>query len=141
MPLLEKGVSAVANRMPKVISPKVHAIIDYGVAGSFILTGILSWKQRHKKAAISSFIIAGTEITVAMLTDYPGGVTPALGFPTHLKIDAGLAGLIGSMPNFMGFSDEWPSWFFRSQGMAMAAVAGLSDTGGLYRERRYRRAA
>ena len=33
MALLETGVRELSNRMPKVISPKTHAIIDYAVAG------------------------------------------------------------------------------------------------------------
>lgn len=142
MPMLEKGVQAVTNRLPKVISPKTHAIIDFALAGSFIVAGIVSWKQRHKKAAINSFIVAGAELGVALTTDYPGGIAHLISFPARGKIDAGLSGLIGSMPNLMGFSDEWPSWFFRSQAMSMAAVSGLTDFSGReYRRDRYRRAA
>ena len=126
MPLLEKGVRLVTDRMPKVISPKVHAIIDYAFAGSFFLMGALAWKK-SKKVAISSFVIAGAETGLAMSTDYPGGVFRAISFPTHGKIDAGFSGLIGSMPNVMGFDDAASSWFFRSQGMALAAVTGLTD--------------
>ncbi len=140
MPLLEKGVQAVTNRMPKVISPKTHAIIDYAFIGSFVVAGLLAWKN-HKKAAISCFITAGAEATTAMLTDFPGGVWPVISYRTHLKMDAGMSGLIGTMPNLMGFGSESPAWFFRSQAMSLAAVTGLSDTGETRYQQRYRRVA
>ncbi|MFB3915316.1 MAG: hypothetical protein ACE14M_01195 [Terriglobales bacterium] len=134
MPLLEKGVHTLTGRMPKVISPKVHAIIDYAVAGSFLLAGALAWK-RDKKSAISSFIVGGAGMGIAMTTDYPGGVWKLLSFPTHGKIDVGFAGMISSMPNLFGFDNAAGSWFFRSQGMAMAAVTGLTDFRGRETER------
>jgi hypothetical protein len=140
MPLLEKGVHMATGRMPKIISPKVHAIIDFAMAGTFFLMGALAWK-RSKKAAISSFICGGAELTTSLITDYPGGVWPLISFPTHGKIDAGFSGLIGSMPNLMGFSDDPGSWFFRGQGIAMAAVTGLTDFEGERFEYRRRRAA
>lgn len=143
MPLLEKGVHAVTGRMPKVISPKIHAIIDYGLAGSFLLMGVIAWKQRKHKSAISSFIVGGAELGIALTTDYPGGVWKKIRFPTHGKIDAGFAGMIGSMPNIFGFDSAADTWFFRSQGMALAATTGLTDFRGVESEpysRRYRAA-
>jgi hypothetical protein len=126
MPVLEKGVQMMTNRMPKVVSPRAHAIIDYALAASFAVAGARSWRG-SKKAAISAFIIAGAELGVAMITDYPGGVAGLISFPAHGTIDAGMSGLIASMPNLMGFGDERQAWFFRVQAMSMAAVTGLTD--------------
>jgi hypothetical protein len=127
MPLLEKGVHTVANRLPKVVSPRTHAFVDYALAGSFVAAGVAALKT-NEKAAISAFIIASAELTMSMLTDYPGGVAKLISLPTHLKIDTGMSGLIGSMPNLMGFSKERHSRFFRGQAMAMAALAALTRT-------------
>jgi len=126
--LLEKGVNLLSNNLPKVISPKTHAIIDYAVvAGGFFAIAGVAWK-RHKPAAIASLICGIGETTVAMLTDYPGGVgINAIDFPTHGKIDAGIAAAVGSLPNLMEFTDEWPAWFFRSHALAIATVTGLTD--------------
>lgn len=143
MALMEMGIRTLSNRLPKVIGPKTHAIIDYGMAASFFIVGGLLWKK-SKRAAIASFICGGNEVTTAMLTDYPGGVTKAISFPTHGRIDAGFAGVIASMPNLMGFSDRGYANFFRGQGIAMAAVTGLTDFEGerdSYRSRRLRRVA
>ncbi|MFB3812896.1 MAG: hypothetical protein ACE14L_02200 [Terriglobales bacterium] len=141
MPLMEKGVRAVADRMPKVITPKVHTIIDYGVAAAFLAVAIKSLKSGSKKAGISAIIVAASELALIMMTDMPGGIARVVDLETHLKIDYGISGLVGSMPNAMGFSDEWQSWFFRSQGMSIAAVASLTSTRTAFDSRRARRAA
>jgi hypothetical protein len=126
MPLLEKATMWATNKMPKVINPTVHAIIDYGTAATFFAMAALFWR-RNKRAAISSLVCGGAETVTAMLTDYPGGVTDAISFETHGRIDFGMSGLISSMPNLMRFSDDNESTFFRMQGLAMAAVTGLTD--------------
>ena len=138
MALMEMGVRALTNRLPQVIGPKTHAIIDYGMAASFIVTGALLWKK-SKRAAIASWICGGNELTTALLTDYPGGVAKVINFPTHGKIDAGFAGVVASMPNLMGFSDRGVSSLFRAQGLAMAAVTGLTDFEGKGENPRSRR--
>jgi hypothetical protein len=62
-----------------------------------------------------------------MLTDYPGGVKRVISFETHGKIDAGLAGLTATMPNFMAFNDEDEANFFRTAALAETVVTGLTD--------------
>jgi len=126
MPILEQATKWATNKMPKAINPTVHAIIDYGMAASFFAMAALFWK-RNKRAAISCLVCGGADATISLLTDYPGGVTDAMSFETHGRIDFGMSGLISSMPNLLRFDDEKESAFFRVQGMAMAAVAGLTD--------------
>jgi hypothetical protein len=126
MPILQQATQWATNKMPKVINPTVHAIIDYGVAASFFAVAALFWK-RNKRASISCLVCGGAETITSLLTNYPGGVTDALSFETHGRIDFGMSGLISSMPSVMRFSDESESSFFRVQGLAMAAVAGLTD--------------
>lgn len=133
--LMEKGVNLLSNKLPKVISPKTHAIIDYAVVvGGFFAITAIAWKS-HKRAAIASLICGIAETTVAMLTDYPGGVAKVVSFPVHGQIDAGFAAVVGTMPNMMGFSDEWPAWFFRTHALAMASVTGMTDFTGQARLR------
>lgn len=130
MALAEIGARALSSRLPKVISPKTHAIIDYATAGAFFLMTGLMWK-RHKRAAISALACGINQTANAMLTDYPGGVAGVISFPTHLRMDTGFAGVVTSLPNLLGFTGEWPSIYFRSQGMAMAATAAMTETGTL----------
>ena len=141
MALMQKGVQALTDRMPKVISPKTHAIIDYATAGSFFLAGALLWK-RNKRASLGAMLCGAMEAGTAMMTDYPGGVKPVLSFETHGRIDAGFAGFVATLPNNLMFRGEPEAMFFRGEGVAAAAVTGLTDlsaaTGNGSRARRSR---
>jgi len=127
MALMNMGVKTVTERMPKVISPKTHAIIDYATAGGFFLGAALFWRN-HKRAAIGSLVCGLIELGTAMATDYPGGVTDGgMSFKTHGKIDAVFGPSVGMLPNLMAFSDDGQAYFFRAQAMAMTATTGLTD--------------
>jgi hypothetical protein len=126
MSLLLKGVAVAAGRMPKIIKPQAHAVIDYLVAGTFFLTSALCWR-RSKRAAIGSLICGGITATNSMLTDYPGGVWRVMSFQTHGKLDAGLAALTASMPRLMAFGDDAESRFFTMQSVAKTAVTAMTD--------------
>ncbi|HTC92956.1 MAG TPA: hypothetical protein VK699_05840 [Terriglobales bacterium] len=126
MPLLDQTAKWAANRMPKVINPKTHAIIDYATAASFLAMAGLFWR-RNKRAALASLVCGAAEVLTTTLTDYPGGVVDAISFETHGSIDFAMSGLVAGLPDMMRFSDEPESRFFRIQGLAMAAVTGLTD--------------
>ena len=126
MPLVDMGVRAITTRLPKVISPRTHAIMDYATAGSFLLIVPFLWK-RNKHAAIASLVCGGVETATALMTDYPGGIAKVISFPTHGRLDGGLAGVIAALPSLIGFADESPAWFFRGQGMNVAAVTAMTD--------------
>jgi hypothetical protein len=126
MPLLDQSAKFVTNRLPKVINPTAHAIIDYAMAASFLAMGVFFW-NRNKRAAISSLVCGGAEVVTALMTDYPGGVAREISFETHGSIDFGLSGMAASMPDLFRFSDDRETTFFRLQGLAMATVSGLTD--------------
>ena len=126
MPFLDKAARGIADRLPTVISPRTHAVIDYATAGTFLAMGGLLWRK-NRRAALASLICGGSELLTSVLTDYPGGVTKAISFPLHGRIDAGLATMVGTMPNFLGFDDTAQSRFFRLQAIGIAAVTGLTD--------------
>ncbi len=126
MPLLHTGARFAVRRMPKVVTPGVHAFLDYAVAGAFLLMGARMWK-RHRRAALASFTCGAAKVLNSMVTDYPGGVVPVIDFDTHGRVDAGLAALTGSAPKFLGFSDEDESRFFSGCALAETVIAGLTD--------------
>ena len=138
MPILANATKAVTDRMPKVISPGVHAIIDYAAAGTFFAMGALFW-SRNKRAAVSSLACGAAEAITAATTDYPGGVVKAMNFTTHGRIDVGLAAVVSSLPGLMQFSDEPEARFFGIQAIAMAGVTGLTDFEGSGRTRQLKR--
>jgi hypothetical protein len=126
MPLLQTGARFAASRMPKVISPNAHAVLDYAVAGIFLLMGARLWR-RHRRAALASFTCGAAKAINSMVTDYPGGVVHVIDYDTHSRVDAGLAALTAAAPRFLGFSDEDEARFFSGCALAETVIAGLTD--------------
>lgn len=126
MPLLQRAVGLAAGRVPKIIKPQAHAVIDYLVVGSFFVAAGILWK-RSRRAAISSAICGSMTAVNSTLTDYPGGIWKVMSFQTHGQLDAGLAALTASMPRLMGFGEESESKFFTTQSMLETAITAATD--------------
>ncbi|MBV9182557.1 MAG: hypothetical protein JO356_14695 [Acidobacteria bacterium] len=125
MPMLTTAAQLAAKPFPRTISPKGHAIIDYLTAGSFLATAALFW-GRNKRAAIAALVVAGSELAVSLLTNYPGGVKKVIQFRAHRDIDLGLAAMTATLPEFFAFKDEHERKFFLAEGAIMAAVTELT---------------
>jgi len=126
MPVMQSAIKMATDRMPKVISPTAHAVIDYAAAASFIGMGIFLWK-RNQRAAMASLICGAAEAANSLLTDYPGGVWKMMNFRVHGGVDIGMATLVSSMPGMLRFEDANAARFFTLQGLNIAAVTGLTD--------------
>lgn len=126
MPMMKNVASAVTKRLPRVLSPKGHAIADYLTAGAFFIAAALFWR-RNRRAALGSLVCGGADLALSLLTDYPGGVTDVISFPTHCKIDVGLAAMVAEMPRFMKFEDDKEKKFFVLQGSGIIGAANLTD--------------
>jgi hypothetical protein len=111
--------------MPDVITPRGHAVVDYMIAGAFFATAGLFWRQ-NKRAAVASLLCGGAQLGVSLLTDYPGGVTPAIHFSTRRKLDLGLAAMSAAMPEFLNFEDEPQRRFFTTQGILITMANELT---------------
>jgi hypothetical protein len=126
MPISTKVTELVTKPLPKVISPRIHAIIDYGTAAAFFTAGALLW-NKNKRASLAAYLCADIIGSLMFLTDAPGGVWKKISFETHGKIDPGLAALAASAPNFLGFTEEKESKLFQTMGVALAAVGSMTD--------------
>ena len=126
MALWQKGLRMAVGKMPKVIDPRTHAVLDYAVAGSFLLMGILFWK-RNKRAAVSSLFCGGAAAANIWLTDYPGGAHTLISYKTHGHIDTGIAGMTAAMPRLLRFEEESEARFFEVEALAETAIVGLTD--------------
>lgn len=126
MPLMQKGIAAFSDQLPKVITPKAHAIADYATLGGFLLMTAIFWK-RNRRVAVAAAACAAAEAVNTMLTDFPGGVTDVISFRTHGRIDVGLAAAAGALPNFLGFADEPEGKAFRMMGLNITVVGALTD--------------
>lgn len=138
MPFMQKGVAMLSNRMPKVISPKAHAIIDYAVAATFFSVAALFWSRNKHAAAVSSLVCGIASTANSLLTDYPGGVYKVMSYRTHGKIDMGLAGLTATMPDVMGFEGEPEARFFEVQAIAETGITAMTDFDAYDRSNHYR---
>ena len=66
MPILDQAAKLATRKMPKVITPKAHAIIDYAIAASFFAMASCLWR-RNKRAAVSALLCGAAEtVTVSM---------------------------------------------------------------------------
>lgn len=126
MSLLQKGVAVAAGRMPKIIKPQAHAVIDYVIAGTYLAKAALCWRG-NRRAAVSSLVCGSIVAANSLLTDYPGGAWKLIDFKTHGKLDTGLAALSAAMPRLMAFGDDPESKFFTMQSMAETAITAMTD--------------
>src|SRR5437764_4444556 len=126
MALTDMATRAMTDKLPKVIKPKAHAVLDYAMAGAMFTLAAFFWK-RNKRAAIGAIVCGGATVTTALLTDYPGGVKPMITFETHGRIDAGMAGLTATMPTFLAFGDEEEAKYFRGAALAETIITGMTD--------------
>lgn len=125
MPISTKLAEVATKPLPKFISPGMHAAIDWGTAGAFFLSTALLWRK-NKRAALGAMISGNLIGSMIFLTDCPGGVWKKISFETHGKIDPGVAALVASLPNLLGFPDEAESRLFQSMGIGLAAVRSLT---------------
>src|SRR5262249_15058041 len=100
--------------------------LDYAAAASFLGMAALFWR-RNQRAAVSCLFCGAAEGLAILLTDYSGRDRRPVSFQTHGAIDFGLTGLVSSVPDIMRFSKEPEARFFRTQGLALAVVTGLTD--------------
>jgi hypothetical protein len=126
MPLLRKGLRMAVGKMPKMIDPTTHAVLDYAVAGAFLIMGIRFWK-RSKRAAIGSLLCGGAAAANIALTDYPGGARKLLSYKAHGHVDAGLAGVTAAVPHLLRLGDVPEARFFEVAALAETAIVGLTD--------------
>jgi len=126
MSVWRKGLRMAVGTMPKVIDPTTHAVLDYVVAGSFLVMGIMFWK-RSKRASIGSLLCGGATAANIMLTDYSGTSGKLISYKMHGRVDAGLAGMTATMPGLLRFGDEPESRFFEVNALAETAIVGLTD--------------
>jgi hypothetical protein len=126
MPLLHQGAKFAVRRMPKVIKPTTHAVLDYVVAASFLLKAASTWR-RNRRAAGAALLCGGATLANALLTDYPGGVVPKISFRAHGRNDSAIAGLTAAAPKLLGFADSRDARFFSVEALGQTVVTGLTD--------------
>lgn len=126
MPAVNSLVKVAAKPLPRMISPRTQAILDYILVGSFLGSAPWFWR-RNKRAAVAALLCGTAKLAVCLLTDYPGGVRKVIRPHARREIDLGLAALVASMPEFLAFKDEPQKKFFLAQGALITAGSELTQ--------------
>lgn len=126
MPMLNSITKVAAKPLPRMISPKAHAILDYVIVGTFFASAGWFWR-RNKRAAIASLLSGGAKLAVSLMTDYPGGVRKVIHYPVRREIDLGIAVMVATMPEFLAFKNEPQRKFFLAEGALITAVNELAQ--------------
>lgn len=126
MPILNSMTKVAAKPLPRMISPKAHAILDYVIVGTFLASAGWFWR-RNKRAAIASLLSGGATLAVSLMTDYPGGVRKVIHYPVRREIDLGIAAMVATMPEFLAFKNEPQRKFFVAEGALITAVNELAQ--------------
>jgi hypothetical protein len=126
MSLLNTGVDVLENKLPKVISPTAHGIIDYSHAAFFFILGVCCTRS-NKRAASAAFATGGFILVQSLLTDYRLGVKPVLSFETHGKMDAVFASSSWLIPQVFGFQGTPAAKVFALNSLAEASVVGMTE--------------
>ncbi len=114
----------------KMIGPREHAMLDYGVAATFFLMGARFMGQRtpaSRAAATLAFLNGGMVLGMSIFTDYPGGIWRKIPFPVHGALDMVQAAVAGLGPAVMGFAGDPEARAFYGQAVSEVGVIAATD--------------
>lgn len=126
MPLGTLALHQIETRLPKVISPTAHGVIDYSHAAFFAGMAALCWKK-NRPAAIAAAGTSAFILVQSLLTDYKLGVKHVIPFAVHGKMDAGFAAASLAVPSAFGFGGTAAARVFQANAFVESAVVGMTD--------------
>jgi len=126
MSLMNTGIDKFETKLPKVISPTVHGIIDYAHAAFFFTVGVFC-SRSNKRAAAAAFATSGFILAQSLFTDYRFGIKPVFSFETHGKMDSVFASSSWLIPQMLGFRNTAAAKIFEVNSLAEASVVGMTD--------------
>lgn len=126
MPLATLALHRLETRLPKVISPTTHGVIDYCHAAFFAGLAALCWKS-NRKAALAAAGTSAFVLVESLLTDYKLGAARVIPFSVHGQMDAGFAAASLAVPSLLGFKNTVPGRIFQANAFVEAAVVGMTD--------------
>ncbi len=126
MPLGTLALHQLETKLPKVISPETHGIIDYCHAAFFATMAAVCWKN-NRRAAIAAAGTSAFVLVQSLFTDYKYGVERKIPFSVHGQMDAGFAAFSLAVPKLFGFSDTAAANVFRANAFVEGTVVGLTD--------------
>ncbi len=126
MPLATLALHQIEAKLPKIISPTTHGIIDYCHAAFFAGMALVCWK-RNRPAALAAATTSAMVLTESLLTDYKLGVKRVIPFSVHGQLDGGFSAVSLAIPKLFGFADTTAAKVFQVNALVETAVVGLTD--------------
>ena len=123
----ETTIPDAFRRAPKLISPRVHAWLDFAVSSYFLGLGIWFAIRGKGGAATAAFINGGMVAGVSMMTDYDGDGKKPINFKLHGTLDAVQATTAALAPVLHGFASEPEAAYFWGQAANEVAVIAATD--------------
>lgn len=126
MPLGTLALHQIEAKLPKVISPQTHGIIDYCHVAFFAGMAAVCWKS-NRRAAIAAAGTSAFVLVESLLTDYKYGVKRVIPFSVHGQMDGGFAATSLALPKILGITDTAAGKVFQVNAFVEAAVVGMTD--------------
>lgn len=123
----EATIPDAFRKVPKYISPKVHAWLDFAVTSYFLGLGVWFAIRGKGRAATAAFIHGGMVGGVSMNTDYDGDAVKPINFKMHGTLDAVQASTAALAPVLLGFADEPEAKYFWGQAANEVCVIATTD--------------
>jgi hypothetical protein len=119
--------------LPKVISPRSHAIIDWALFAATLGTAYVFGKKNRiiGLSALTTAVVEGANVA---FSDFPGGLIRKARFPTHGRLGAGNLPMFAALPLLMCFAKRPESLFFYSQVALAGLVIAMTDFNAQMRE-------
>ena len=123
----EATVPDAFRNVPKYITPKAHAWLDFAVSTYYLGLGIWFAVRGKGRAATAAFINGGMVAGVSMMTDYDGDESKPINFKMHGTLDAVQATTAALAPVLHGFADEPEAKYFWIQAANEVGVIATTD--------------
>jgi hypothetical protein len=142
MEIDETTIPDAFRRVPKLISPRVHAWLDVAVTTYFLGLGVWFAVRGKGRAAAAAFVNGSMVAGVSMLTDYDNDDKKPIDFKMHGTMDAVQMTMAGLGPIMHGFAGEPEAKYFYAQAADELGVIATTDwDAGMPGQGRRRRAA
>ena len=112
----------------RFISPRIHGVLDYAVAGVLIIAPLVLDFAATSPASAAISVAAGLGLVVySLLTDYSAGIRSVIPWRLHLTLDAVAAVALLAAPFLLGFGGVARA-FYVVIAVAVLAVVATSQT-------------
>jgi hypothetical protein len=116
----------IDDALPRVISSKTHAVIDYIHAATNFIAGAF-FQRSNPRAAKAAYALGAGVLANALMTDYELGVFRLYSFKVHGILDYGVAATSAAIPALLDIKDSPEAEYFYAQGGGETVIAGISD--------------